>query len=382
MPCASSALRFGEVPVESFRVDPGLIEAAPSLLDAGVRDALVVAAAQHRPGLPRPGRGPAATGLGRARSRPADRGRRGAGRVGGRLRPRWARCVPVVGADGRDPRAGGRRRSARRRLATRPRPDARRTRCSPPARSPGVEEVYAVGGAQAIAALALGTELDRGRRRDRRAGQPLRHRGQAAARGRVGIDGIAGPSELAVVADGTADPELLALDLCAQAEHGDDSLVVAISPDPALLDRRRRARRGAGRRAAERRRRAARAGHGPGARARADARRRARARAPRARLPGRRRGERARAGRRLRIRRLGRSDRVRRLRGRLQPRAAHRWGGALRRAARAGCFHAAHVGRRTSAPRRQQNWRPTSRRSRPPRASRSTASRRSARVKR
>ena len=72
--------------------------------------------------------------------------------------------------------------------------------------------------------------------------------------GRIGIDGIAGPSELAVVADGTADPELLALDLCAQAEHGDDGLLVVISPDPALLDlvgeRGDRARR----RAAQRRR--------------------------------------------------------------------------------------------------------------------------------
>jgi histidinol dehydrogenase len=55
--------------------------------------------------------------------------------------------------------------------------------------------------------------------------------------GRVGIDGIAGPSELAVVADGTASPDLIALDLCAQAEHGDDGTLVVISPDPALLDR-------------------------------------------------------------------------------------------------------------------------------------------------
>jgi histidinol dehydrogenase len=55
--------------------------------------------------------------------------------------------------------------------------------------------------------------------------------------GMVGIDGIAGPSELVVVADGTADPGWLALDLCAQAEHGDDSPLALISSDAALLDR-------------------------------------------------------------------------------------------------------------------------------------------------
>src|SRR5205085_6238220 len=54
--------------------------------------------------------------------------------------------------------------------------------------------------------------------------------------GVVGIDGLAGPSELVVVAGPGADPELAALDLLAQAEHGPDSLLVAISADRALLD--------------------------------------------------------------------------------------------------------------------------------------------------
>ena len=54
--------------------------------------------------------------------------------------------------------------------------------------------------------------------------------------GVVGIDGIAGPSELVVVSDGDADAEPLALDLLAQAEHGPDSLVVAISQDADLLE--------------------------------------------------------------------------------------------------------------------------------------------------
>jgi histidinol dehydrogenase len=53
--------------------------------------------------------------------------------------------------------------------------------------------------------------------------------------GQVGIDGIAGPSELVVVAGSGADPELIALDLMAQAEHGPDSPVWCFSPDAALL---------------------------------------------------------------------------------------------------------------------------------------------------
>jgi histidinol dehydrogenase len=53
----------------------------------------------------------------------------------------------------------------------------------------------------------------------------------------VGIDGFAGPSDLTVIASAGADPEPLRLDLLAQAEHGEGSLVVAVSDDPALLDR-------------------------------------------------------------------------------------------------------------------------------------------------
>ena len=54
--------------------------------------------------------------------------------------------------------------------------------------------------------------------------------------GRVGIDGFAGPSDLLVLASSGADTRLVALDLLAQAEHGDDSLVVAVSDDAAILD--------------------------------------------------------------------------------------------------------------------------------------------------
>jgi histidinol dehydrogenase len=100
----------------------------------------------------------------------------------------------------------------------------------------GVTEVYRMGGAQAIAALAYGTESVPAV--DVIVGPGNRYVTEAKRQvsGTVGIDGLAGPSELVVVATAGADPELVALDLAAQAEHGPDSLVVAISPDRALLD--------------------------------------------------------------------------------------------------------------------------------------------------
>ena len=99
----------------------------------------------------------------------------------------------------------------------------------------GVNEVYRVGGAQAIAALAHGT--DSISRVDVIVGPGNAYVQEAKRQvaGLVGIDGINGPSELVVVATAGADPGLLALDLLAQAEHGPDSLLVAISPDAGLL---------------------------------------------------------------------------------------------------------------------------------------------------
>jgi histidinol dehydrogenase len=100
-----------------------------------------------------------------------------------------------------------------------------------------VDEVYAIGGAQAIAALAFGTETITAV--DVIAGPGNRYVTEAKRLvwGKVGIDGVAGPSELMVVADGTASQDRIALDLCAQAEHGEDSLLAVASPDVALLDR-------------------------------------------------------------------------------------------------------------------------------------------------
>jgi histidinol dehydrogenase len=100
-----------------------------------------------------------------------------------------------------------------------------------------VTEVYRMGGAQAIAALAFGTESVRSVDVIVGPGNAYVQEAKRQVVGKVGIDGIAGPSELVVVAGGAgADPELIALDLMAQAEHGPDSPVWCLSPDAALLD--------------------------------------------------------------------------------------------------------------------------------------------------
>jgi histidinol dehydrogenase len=100
----------------------------------------------------------------------------------------------------------------------------------------GVTEVYRMGGAQAIAALAYGTESVPPVDLIVGPGNAYVTEAKRQVAGDVGIDGLAGPSELVVVAAGDADPELVALDLLAQAEHGDSSLAVVISPDDRLLD--------------------------------------------------------------------------------------------------------------------------------------------------
>ena len=99
----------------------------------------------------------------------------------------------------------------------------------------GATEVFAMGGAQAIAAVGLGT--DTVAPVDVVVGPGNRYVQEAKRQlvGRVGIDGIAGPSELMVLVDGSAELSWIALDLCAQAEHADDGLLVACSADAAVL---------------------------------------------------------------------------------------------------------------------------------------------------
>ena len=105
------------------------------------------------------------------------------------------------------------------------------------ARIAGVTEAYRVGGAQAIAAAAYGTETIR--RVDKIVGPGNIYVALAKSRvyGEVGIDMIAGPSEVVVVADAGADPSSVAADLLAQSEHDPMARAVLLTPSAALIDR-------------------------------------------------------------------------------------------------------------------------------------------------
>jgi histidinol dehydrogenase len=98
-----------------------------------------------------------------------------------------------------------------------------------------VSEVYRMGGAQAIAALAYGTATVPAVDVIAGPGNAWVTEAKRQVFGQVGIDGLAGPSELVVVASSGAPAELVALDLLAQAEHGEDSPVWLISPDRELI---------------------------------------------------------------------------------------------------------------------------------------------------
>jgi histidinol dehydrogenase len=104
------------------------------------------------------------------------------------------------------------------------------------ARIAGVTEAYRVGGAQAVAALAYGTETIR--RVDKIVGPGNIYVTLAKAQvfGTVGIDMLAGPSEVLVIADDSADPEFVAADLLAQAEHDPIARAVLLTPARALRD--------------------------------------------------------------------------------------------------------------------------------------------------
>ncbi|HMM48829.1 MAG TPA: histidinol dehydrogenase [Miltoncostaeaceae bacterium] len=99
----------------------------------------------------------------------------------------------------------------------------------------GIDEVYAVGGPGSIAALAYGTATIAPVAVIVGPGSPWVQEAKRQVVGRVGIDGVAGPSEVMIIADDSADPRALALDLLAQAEHGADSPAVLASADPEVI---------------------------------------------------------------------------------------------------------------------------------------------------
>ncbi len=101
----------------------------------------------------------------------------------------------------------------------------------------GVTRVFTIGGAQAIAALAFGTQTVPAV--DKICGPGNAYVAAAKRRvfGTVGIDMVAGVSEIVVVADGTANPDWVALDLFSQAEHDEMAQAILLTPDAALIDR-------------------------------------------------------------------------------------------------------------------------------------------------
>ena len=102
------------------------------------------------------------------------------------------------------------------------------------ARLSGVETVYRIGGAQAIAAMAYGTESIAPVDKITGPGNAFVAAAKRRVFGRVGIDMIAGPSEILVIADGQSDPDWIALDLLSQAEHDESAQSILITTDAAF----------------------------------------------------------------------------------------------------------------------------------------------------
>jgi histidinol dehydrogenase len=117
--------------------------------------------------------------------------------------------------------------------------------CTPPPINPitlvaldiaGVDEIYRVGGAQAIAAMAIGTETIPGVEKIVGPGNVFVTAAKMLLRDEVEIDFPAGPSEIAVLADGMANPRFIAADILAQAEHDPSAACVLVTTDAALAD--------------------------------------------------------------------------------------------------------------------------------------------------
>ncbi len=101
----------------------------------------------------------------------------------------------------------------------------------------GVDRVFAIGGAQAVAALAWGTETVPAVDKVVGPGNIYVATAKRAVFGQVGIDMVAGPSEILVICDGGTDPDWVAMDLFSQAEHDEDAQSILLCPDRAFIDR-------------------------------------------------------------------------------------------------------------------------------------------------
>lgn len=100
----------------------------------------------------------------------------------------------------------------------------------------GVDRVFAIGGAQAVAALAYGTATVPAVDKIVGPGNAYVAAAKRLVFGRVGIDSIAGPSEIVVICDGQTDPNWIAMDLFSQAEHDEDAQSILLSPEREFLD--------------------------------------------------------------------------------------------------------------------------------------------------
>ena len=101
----------------------------------------------------------------------------------------------------------------------------------------GVDQVFTIGGAQAVAALAYGTETIPQVDKIVGPGNIYVATAKGMVFGTVGIDMIAGPSEILVICDGQTDPDWIAMDLFSQAEHDEDAQPILVSPDSGFLQR-------------------------------------------------------------------------------------------------------------------------------------------------
>jgi histidinol dehydrogenase len=101
----------------------------------------------------------------------------------------------------------------------------------------GVDRAFAIGGAQAVAALAYGTDTVPACDKIVGPGNIYVATAKRAVFGQVGIDMVAGPSEILILCDGETDPDWIAMDLFSQAEHDEDAQSILISWDAAFLDR-------------------------------------------------------------------------------------------------------------------------------------------------
>jgi len=100
----------------------------------------------------------------------------------------------------------------------------------------GVDRVFCIGGAQAVAALAYGTDTIPQVDKIVGPGNIFVATAKRAVFGDVGIDMIAGPSEILVVCDGKTDPDWVAMDLFSQAEHDEDAQPILVTPDADFID--------------------------------------------------------------------------------------------------------------------------------------------------